>query len=164
MSFAQWADEGRMFRRRREGATWDLGDWLVRGEVLGMDPGFQRSRAITGYSRSYLYALHATATAWPAADRIGSLSWAVHKHLCMEKDATRRRELLQMALAQRWTDRDAMAFFRRRDEQPATTARAYENRQVQCPCGCGHIFAIKGNKVPRTGLTGQVLAAEARAA
>lgn len=140
-----------MFRRRREGATWALGDWLVRGEVLGMDPGFRQSRAITGYSRSYLYALHATAIAWPIADRVDALSWAVHKHLCMEPDSARRRALLQVALAHRWTDRDAMAHFRQRNEQPAMTARAYENRQVMCPCGCGHIFAIKGNKVPRVG-------------
>lgn len=163
-SFAAWAEEGRMFRRRREAATWDLGDWLVRGDVLGHDPGFKRSRAITGYSRSYLYALHATASCWPAADRVPALSWVVHKHLLAEKDETARRELLQVALAQRWTDRDVMAHFRQRAEKPATTPRAYENRQVMCPCGCGHVFAIKGNKVPRTGLTGQVLAADRKVA
>jgi hypothetical protein len=164
LSFAEWADEGTVYRTRKEGATWALGDWLVRGDVLGMDPGFRQSRRITGYSRSYLYALMYTAKAWPIADRVSSLSWAVHKHLTAEKDATARRELLQVALAKRWTDRDVMAYFRARNEQPAMTARAYENRQVMCPCGCGHVFAIKGNKVPRVGLTGRVLAMESRVA
>jgi hypothetical protein len=162
LSFAQWAEEGRMFRRRRESATWELGDWLVRGAVLDLDPGFKRSQAITGYSRSFLYALKTTAETWPAAERVPSVSWVVHKHLCMEKDAARRRALLQTAVAQRWTDRDAMAHFRQREERPARSPRAYENRMVCCPCGCGHVFPIKGHKVPRAGLHGAPLATESQ--
>jgi hypothetical protein len=145
VSFEAWAEEGLLFRRRREGATWDLGDWLVRGGVLGLDPGFKHSMRITGYSRSYLYALHTTATTWPAADRISAVPWIVHRHLCMEKDDLARRELLQVALAKRWTDRDAMAYFRQRPDAPASRARAYENRRARCP-GCGHVFPIKGHK------------------
>jgi hypothetical protein len=160
LSFEAWADEGRMFRRRKESATWELGDWLVRGAVLDMDPGFRQSRAITGYSRSYLYALKYTAEAWPVADRSTNASWALHFHLTREKDATARRELLVVALAKGWTDRDAQLYFRQRSERTSAAVRSYENRQVRCPCGCGHIFAIKGNKVPRTGLLGRVLTAD----
>lgn len=159
-SFAAWVEEGQMFRRRKEAATWELGDWLVRGAVLDMDPGFTQSRSITGYSRSYLYALMYTAQAWPIADRSASASWAVHYHLTREKDARRRRELLEEALAKRWTDRDVQLYFRQRSERPSSAVRSYENRQVLCPCGCGHVFPIKGNKVPRTGLGGSVLAAD----
>lgn len=145
LSFAEWEDEGRMFRCRQEASSWDLGDWLVRGEVLGMDPGFKRSMAILGYSRSHVYTLHYTAKGWPAADRVSAVSWIVHRHLLAEKDAVARRELLQVALRERWSDRDAMAHFRRGADRPSKAKRSYENRRVVCPC-CGHVFPIKGNK------------------
>jgi hypothetical protein len=152
-SFAAWEEEGRMYARRNDVSSWDLGFWLVRGQGWSLDPGFKASSRITGRSRSHLHALYDVAVAFPEGPAAPHLAWITHKMLLRIKDLDLRDRVLERAIAERWTSGELERYFaqhpppstygKNKDRTGGTTNR---HRRVQCP-NCQHIFPMTGHKV-----------------
>lgn len=144
-----------MYRRRRERASWDLGDWLVRGHVLDFDPLFKRSVAITGYTQRFLYVLKRTAELFPPDVRSYAIAWTVHRDLGRENDPEKRQTLFARAVAERWNSGTIARYFVEHPPTPAPKmhpARVrpknheYKYRTVRCP-NCAHEFPALDHKV-----------------
>lgn len=163
-SLDEWIEEGQHIRRRIEGSTWALGDWLNRGGEW--DRGFKRSQAITGYAASTLWNASRTARAFAPEDRKVNLSFTTHRELLRVDDVGERMALLERACKERWTPDDVVRYLREvRDAEPSvesetsteTVAAAaprtkppseYQHVCVKCP-KCAHVFEVRGHKVAR---------------
>jgi len=150
----EWQDEGLMHTRRERRTAWELGDWLLRGEALGYDVRFAASMALTGLSRTHLYALRTTARAFPLHVRSYEIAWGTHKELSRVKDETVRKELHTLALTHHWMQHEVRGQLRDRGYTAVRVAvlrppsHGYTLVQVECPT-CGHIFAARNHKVER---------------
>ena len=145
----EWVEEGQHIRRRIEGSTWALGDWLNRGAEW--DRGFKRSMAITGYAASTLWNASRVAKAFPIEDRKVNLSFTTHREIMREEDPEARKALLARACDERWTPDDVTRYFQenRTEARPAPADKTYQHVQVKCP-QCAHVFEVRGHKVARS--------------
>jgi len=81
---------------------WELGDWLIHGEVhgrLGKSKLRKTATAATGYKWTYLKNLKVVSRAIPPYRRRNGLSYSIHRELCPADEATQER-LLTEALNQ----------------------------------------------------------------
>src|SRR5215203_50662 len=131
LSLAEWKDEGLMYVARRRAATWNLGDWLLTGEELRYDIDFVSSMALTGHTKSYLYALRLTSSEWPQYERSYQIAWGTHRELARVKDLELRKEMFKKALKEHWNMHDVRDYLRAeglstvRIKEPKTTSRKY---------------------------------------
>ena len=170
MTREQWLESGRMNAKRKENATWEIAWWLVEGEVRGFDPGFAASQVILQRSRPTIENYYRVGRAWPRGKNHPDLSFSTHRELLREPDETARALVLCMVLENHWYASDVVRYFdehppsgrhlvglEKESRNPARTKYVvrkrdtYSGSHVKCPCGCEHVFPIKGNKARRDG-------------
>lgn len=170
MTREQWEEAGRMCALREQKSLWEIAWWLVEGDARGYDPGFASAQVILQRERTTIENYYRVGRAWPRGTPHPDLSFSTHKELLREPDVARRAEVLSLAIEGRWFASDVARHFDQHppsvralvgvDRPPGATNRApYERKyynshlavHVKCPCGCGHVFPIKGNKVTRDG-------------
>lgn len=82
---------------------WELGDWLIHGEVHGKLGKLKLRRtatAATGYKWSYLKNLKVVSRAIPSYRRRNGLSYSIHREVCPADEATQERLLTDAAQQQ----------------------------------------------------------------
>jgi hypothetical protein len=154
MTRDEWIFEGRMHVTRAERSGWELAWWLVLGREF--DPDFSLSQQLTGYSKAHLYNLYRVGVAFPRGRAHPDLSLSAHRELLREPDETERTLLFSRAIEERWTQSDVVAHFEKKAPTPraqsdhpkaVASRKYYPGAHVRCPCGCGHVFPVKGHKV-----------------
>jgi hypothetical protein len=155
MTREEWIEEGRVHVARLERSGWELAWWLVQGREFDRD--FSVSAQMTGYTESYLYTLYRVGYVFPRGRAHPDLSLSAHRELLREPDETARTMLFAKAIEEKWTQGDVVAHFERNPATPrepsdhpkAVASRTfYQGVHVKCPCGCGHVFPVRGHKVP----------------
>lgn len=154
MTRDEWIAEGRLHVVRAERSGWELAWWLVQGREF--DPQFKVSMEVTGYSESHLFNLYRVGYVFPRGRAHPDLSLSAHRELLREPDETDRTLLFAKAIEERWTQGDVVAHFERsapsartESDHPKSVAsrKYYAGVHVRCPCGCDHVFPVKGHKV-----------------
>lgn len=166
MTREQWIEAGRLHAKRKDNATWEVAWWLVEGDARGFDPGFGSAQVLLQRSRSTIENYYRVGRAWPRGKNHPDLSFSTHRELLREPDPTARALVLSMALERGWYANDIARHFAehppsgrglvgvaKESRSPARTPyvarkrEVYVGAHVKCPCGCEHVFPIKGNKV-----------------
>lgn len=160
-----WIEAGRMHHRRGENNLWEIAWWLVEGQMKAFDSGFTESAKILGLAPSTIENYYRVGLAYPRGRNHPDLAFTTHRELLRERDETSRALVLSMAIEHGWYADDVVRYFEANpptarplvgvDTPPSRANRTPYQRKyfvgahVKCPCGCEHVFPIKGNKVPR---------------
>ncbi len=160
---------GRTLVKRRDGASWALGDWLIEGGRTDRQwfggSTYENAAKITGYGISWLSNLHRVCLTFPPDGRHPELSFSTHKEILRAAEHERPR-IIKMAKAKSWSSDDVITYVNSlipkqksdRVRQKRTVGSYYSSPKVRCPnvvicreCGhssaCRHEFSIKGHKV-----------------
>ena len=168
--FASWEQAGRYHAQRSENSIWEIAWWLVEGQTRDFDPGFSRSMVILKRARSTIENYYRVGRAYPRGKNNTALSFDTHRALLREPDEAARALVLCMTLENNWYANDVQRYFDanppsgralvghdrvsrnpKRTPYVARKREVYVGSHVKCPCGCEHVFPIKGNKVAGPG-------------
>lgn len=161
-----WQQAGRQHAKRRENSTWEVAWWLVEGYDRGFDPGFAYAQQLLQRSKSTIENYYRVGRAYPRGKQHPDLSFSTHRELLREPDENARALVLCLAIEKGWFANDVAKYF---DEHPPSVRPLvgidkdsrnprrspyvrkkrgdYLGAHVKCPCGCEHVFPVRGNKV-----------------
>ena len=158
-----WEEAGWMCAKRAENSVWEMAWWLVEGQLKDYDKNFTRSSEILGLSNTTLHTYYRVGFAYPRG-KVLPLSFTSHRELLRERDVALRGMVASMAIEHNWTSEDIVRHFEKnppstlqmsgedepagRDNKAPYSRKYYQGVHVKCPCGCGHVFPVKGNKAP----------------
>jgi hypothetical protein len=168
----QWEQDGRLVAVKRENSIWEMAWWLVEGQMKAFDAGFSVSSRILKRDKKTLENYYRVGLAWPRGTQHPDLAFTTHRELLRERDPVARALVMSEAIEHGWFADDVTRYFEKNppsprplvgmDRPPSSKNRTpYQRRyqktvMVKCPCGCGHIFPVKGNKVSRDAVATEV--------
>jgi len=119
----KWASDGEDLARKQKITQWQLGDWLIVGNLRLLSLAYTEAEKITGLARPTLLDIKGTADRFdgttPSRRRDDRLSWSHHKELKSIKDDDAMQDKKEQAIKHGWSVqklRDAIGVQNKKDK------------------------------------------------